>query len=402
MAGKFTDTKYASTVDNLVSSINSKIDNPYYKFNDKKGTKTNYYRQNVEMSTLDESSALNYEHVGNDSPFKFNLIQGLYLYGIERINVDYDVSDFGTEANAISGTAIVLPNTIEPRPGDFFEIDYLKEKGLLFKVNKVSIDTLDTGANIYQIDYQLELTGDAIDKINSQVGKKYKFIINNVGTDFKTVITEDEFELIDNIETIISELISYYNAFFFNDKLQTYIYMHNGYRMYDPYLIEFLSKNNILSYGDTYTYISHATTLEPMFPLNYSKTIFYQLENKDFNVDFESLVTADIIADPNSLFVTRLDEYYMIRYKDSSPLKTRLNVIDVNLLEGVRSRKYLDEYSNDVYNFIISFFKDEVSTRIGNVLEMLKHFDYDTNSNCFYCIPIVIFILQNYIKTIIS
>ena len=59
--GKFTDTKYTNTIDSLVNATKSKLNNPYYKFNDRKPTKVTYYAQNKEMSTLDEASGLKWK-----------------------------------------------------------------------------------------------------------------------------------------------------------------------------------------------------------------------------------------------------------------------------------------------------------------------------------------------------
>ena len=156
--GKFKDTKFINTVDNLVEATKSKLVNPYYIFSDRSPTKVTYYAQNVEKSTLDQASGLYMQHLGEQSPFLFNKINEFVLYGIEKISTEYDVGDFGTEANSISGEAIVLPNTIQPRPGDFFVINYIKEP-ILFKVNSVSPDTLDTGANFYRLEYGLEKSG---------------------------------------------------------------------------------------------------------------------------------------------------------------------------------------------------------------------------------------------------
>ena len=54
--GKFSDTRYVNTIDSLVNATKSKLENPYYQFADKKPTKVTYYSQNIEKSTLDESS----------------------------------------------------------------------------------------------------------------------------------------------------------------------------------------------------------------------------------------------------------------------------------------------------------------------------------------------------------
>jgi len=152
--GKFSDTKYISTIDKLVDTSKSKINNPYYIFSNEQPTRVVYYTQNIEKSTLDEASGLNGSNIGNDSPFKFNKIKDFIIYGIDSISTEYDVGDSGVEAGAIAGDAIILPNTITPRPGDYFKINYLKEKNL-FKINGVTPDTLDSGANIYKVEYSI-------------------------------------------------------------------------------------------------------------------------------------------------------------------------------------------------------------------------------------------------------
>ena len=181
--GKFSDTKYVSTIDNLVDSTKNKLNNPYYIFNDKKPTKVTYFAQDIEKSTLDEASGLYESNMGDGSPFKFNKIKDFIMYGLDRIAADYDLNDNGIESNPITGEAVILPNTITPRPGDYFHIGYIKEKNL-FIVNSVSIDTLDSGANIYKIEYALCAENRSIESIEKQVDDSFNFVVNNSGTDF--------------------------------------------------------------------------------------------------------------------------------------------------------------------------------------------------------------------------
>ena len=55
--GKFINTKYFDTQDKLVQMNNDLVQNPFYLFNDKKGTKVKaYYNINKEKSTLDPGS----------------------------------------------------------------------------------------------------------------------------------------------------------------------------------------------------------------------------------------------------------------------------------------------------------------------------------------------------------
>lgn len=402
MAGKFTNTQqYIQTVNSLVNTINDKLNNPYYKFTDKKPTVVTYYKINKERTTLDEASGLAYQSVGNVSPIKYNRINNFLLYGIERIVLDYNVEEHGLEASPITGTAIILPNTIEPLDGDFFLINQIKEKGLLFKVNKVTPDTLDNGSNIYQIDYQLEFT-EAQEAINKQVVKVYNFYANNIGTDFKTTFTEEEVILIEQYEALIDTYIQFYNALFFDDKLQTYVYMYNGFNVYDPYMIEFIIRNKLFQSGDSYTYVSHATALEPLFPIEYAKTIFYQLENTDMDIAFEDSAYLELITDPNSLFVTRIKEYYQVHYGKTPAFTSRVHLINPDFSNNMRLKIYSTSDLSYMENFIISLMNNKTDSYIGDLFSNCKNIDWEPSITLFYLIPMCIYALQKYINTLMS
>ena len=399
--GRFSDTKYVNTIDNLVSAAKDKINNPYYKFSDKKPTKVTYYTQNVEKSTLDEASGLYESHLGVSSPFKFNKIKDFILYGLDRINVEYDVGEFGTESNPISGNCIILPNTITPRVGDFFYISYVKEN-ILFKVNSVTSDTLDTGANIYSIEYMLEKIG-MIDTIDSQVEKTYRFIVDNVGTDFKAIIQDCDYELVNQLEALIENLITKFSSIFFNSRLDTFVFNHDGWNMYDPFMIEFLRRNKVLEFGEEFIYVTHATTTNKTFGMDYMKSIFHALENPSPECNFNTLVTADMIIDPNSLFAARLEEYYCIHHVDYTPYKIRIKLVDMDVIEHIRKNEmYHTDNKNEYYNLWIAYFNSNDSIINGDVLSLINKIDFMDNLSCFYALAISIYILERYTKKLIS
>lgn len=400
--GKFTDTKYVNTIDNLVDATKNKLNNPYYTFNNQSPTRVTYYSQNIESSTLDEASGLYEQHIGEMSPFKFNKIKDFIIYGIEKISTEYDVGDSGLEAGQINGSAIILPNTVNPKPGDFFSISYVKEN-ILFKVNGVTSDTLDNGANVYKIEYAAELT-NAIENIEKQVVKNFNFIASTIGTDFKSVLQDCDYNLISELESLVEELIIYFENIFFSSNLQTFVYNHDGWRMYDPFLIEFLIRNKVLSFGSKYIYVYHATAVNKTFGMDYSKTFFKALENagnKDINCS--TIATADLITDPNSLFATRMDYYYSVRYNDNTPFKTRFSTINQDVIDKIRSNE-LYEKGNDkeFYNLWISYFNNNKDFIKGNIIDLIKKIDYTDNLECFYALAISIFIIEKYIEMLLK
>lgn len=402
MAGKFINTKYTDTLNNLVSATNDKLNNPYYKFPDKKPTEVVYYSQNIEKSTLDEASGLYGAHLGNDSPFKFNKINKFILYGIERISTDYDIGDYGLEANTISGEAIVLPNTINPRPGDFFYIPYIKED-ILFKVTAVSPDTLDTGANIYKLEYTLDKT-NAKENINSQVVKEYTFLIDNFGTDYKTLMKSNEYDLAVIIDNLCSTLITYFRDIFFNEKLQTFVYSYSGYTFYDPYLIEFLMRNNVLTNSDEYIYVSHATTVHKTFSMDYMKTFFYALENGDNDLSkVKNTATSELIDDPNSLFAVRLSRYYKINYTPSTLMQSLIPIFDRDLFDHIQNNEmYEKDSENEFYNLWIAYMNGNYTYINEDYIKVLKNTDWCNGKDCFYVIAITIFIIERCMKSMMS
>lgn len=402
MAGKFTDTTYTNTVDSLVKATKDKFKNPYYVFSDQKPTKVTYYSQNIEKSTLDDGSGLYEAHLGNNSPFIFHKIKDFFIYGIDQVLAELEIGDYGEEVSDVSGEGIILPNTIEPRPGDFFAISYVKED-ILFKVTEVSFDTLDTEANIYKIGYTIGHM-ESISTIDAQVEKSFNFIVNNVGTDFKTVIQDCDYDLAKQLESIIENLITSFEDIFFDSRLQTFVYNHDGWLMYDPFMIEFFIRNNIMKYGNTYKFVSHATDTHKTFAMDYIKTFFYALENPNLkNLKYSTMAVADLITDPNSLFATRIDSYYSVKYKDTNMLKTRFETIDSDVLEHIESGKYY-ELGNprEFYNLWIAYFNNGKDFIKGNMIDTIISEDFKDNLSNFYTLGITIFILEKYISNLLT
>lgn len=397
--GTFKDTNYSKTIDSLVQATKDKLVNPYYAFSDKKPTKVIYYCQNLEKSTTDEASELYESHVGRSSPLKFNKIIDFYLYGIEKVITEFGLTENGIEANDITGECIVLPNTISPKPGDFFSIPYVKED-ILFKVNDVTPDTLSNGSNIYRVQYALELT-DKRDSIEAQVVKTFRFLTGNIGTDFKTVLEDCDYELGLKLESIIGELKTFMTNVFFDSKLQTFVFNHDGWHIYDPFMIEFLIRNKIL--GGT-TCVFHATALNKTFSMDYMKSFFYFLEHPEDGTErFRNEATADIISDPNSLFVTRLDDYYEIRVNDKTPYKTRLQLIDPDVVEHIRkNERYEQANPKEFYNLWIDYFNgSDVSINTATI-DLVRSIDVLDNLACFYSLPITIFVLEQFITKLLK
>lgn len=395
MAGKFLSTIQNNTMlDTLVAGAKSVINNPFYAYSDLKGTTTQYYNINTTKSTLDESTRDLYSELGENSPTRFNKIKNALIYGIEQISVNLNITDNGLESDDITGDAVVLPNTFIPYPGDFFTMSQL-DKPYLFIVTAVSPNTIDTGAVLYKISYTLQYTRqEELDMLEKQVVAEYTMIASNIGTNYSAVITSSTYDLVYQLEKYTTSLKNYYIMLFYNKKVQSFTYLRNGVmRVYDPYLIEFLIRNKILSGSKDYMYVSHQMFLPNTFGVIYDKTIFSALE--EGNIDRPITINGNLkyIDQSLSLLYAFPEDYYYMDYKVCNFKFHNINILDIDILERING----NDLSEDIItNIIIKYFNNSEIT--FEDLHSLKNIDYQENIELYYGIPIIIFCLEKIIQ----
>ena len=400
MPGRFTNTAYSETVNSLLGTMKDALKNNYYKYSDKQPTPVEYFHINKQASTLDEGSKLAYNNVGDNSPFWFNQIHNMLLYGIEQIQMQYSSEDFGIESAAIEGEAIALPNTIVPYPDDQFCITYLN-KQIVFKVTHVDPDTLEDGSNIYKL--QFRSSTSTVENLLKQVIEEYTFVVENVGTEMNPLIKSSTVSFLNKLDEAVLTLKQFYKSIFYSKRVQTFVFSYTNNLFYDPYLIEFLRKNKILDNSGEYIYIQHQTTLSPLFAANYSKTFFSYLERRKIS-GIESCTVygaGRLIEDKFSIFINRLEDYWEIYY-DYPVGYEFLHLIPCFTETFVNhiAAGHLLEQDDLFYNIIIKYLH-EVDFNV-NDLKILETIPYENCPKLYYAIPCLIYCLESYIKQLSS
>lgn len=395
MAGKFINTSNQEIFSNIINTTKSILNNPFYMFSDKKGSECTYYNINTTKTTLDEATRANYSELGENSPIRFNKVNNFLLYGVTKIDFSYDVSDIGLEADPITGEAVILPNTIVPYPGDYFLLTQIS-KPYLFKVTSVNQNLLDDESIMYKINYTLMYTKTT--PIDTQVVKEFKTIAGNIGTNFACIIESDEYSLIESIEAYTQKLKEYFYMIFYDVKIQSFSYrLTDNSKVYDPYLIEFLKRNKILKGLDKYVNVSQQMYLDNLFGVIYDRTIFSALETKKYKPKKTVHTGVALLCNQSlSLLYAYMEDYYYIDYR---------NVQDMRMLYAMRIFGDIDidkviscgcDTSNILINIISKYFNDiDISLE---ELEDLKDIDYFENYELYYCIPMVIYCLEQKIQ----
>ena len=399
--GNFINTNYNKTIDNLVEGAKSRLNNPFYIYGDRKPTIVTYYNINHNASTLDKGTSTLYDDIGQNSSLRFNKIENFHLYGIEKINVNLDVGEYGLES-PIEGEALILPNTIVPVPGDMFIINHVIDKPYIFMVTGIGIDTLYTGANFYKISYKLTRTDmDALTSLETvQTIKRFTYKAGNVGTTLTPLIESNQAELIDKIEDNIDTLLNYYMNLFYKNSVQNFILEYQHMYLYDPYLIEFMIRNKLFALsGNNYFHVEQAVYIGDTFALEYDHSIFKDIEIKKSNMRLNSVYPVPV-DDPNSLLVDRLESYYKlsnkVMYKDYD---NPINWLDMDLLDRVINNELYDEDSNLYYrNLLILYMNNKEFDVTDKLMNSIMDIEFNYTKELFYMIPILVFILKSYVN----
>lgn len=402
----FINTEHKQTIDSLTQGFKDKMKNPYYLFNDKSPSTVTYYTINKEMSTLDQGLKTVDSNIGSNSPLRFNKINNFFLYGIERIELSLNMDEFGLSSDSITGEALVLPGTIVPVPGEYFIIHHLNND-YLFKVISMNKDTLESGANFYKLEYKYDdINNNNIDKY---VIDQYETIVNNVGTDFKMIVKSTDYKLVDLLEKVNEQFKEYFNVIFYKDRVDSFILYHNGTYLYDPCLTEFLIRNDIL-HGNTYKYVTQQLSLPSTFVLEYDKSIFRAIELKDYEKLEKSQIFISIenINQPLSLLTMRREKYYKIQYQPSPmvPITVKMEqgtrpyplipIIETDILPNIRN----EVYTNTIEDIIVKFFNDKPIS--SDDIDILENIQYENSMYLFYRMPLIIYILNTYIKQMLK
>lgn len=410
--GKFINTTYQNAVDSITNMNKDLISNPFYLFNNNKPTKVTYYNICLDKSTLDPGSELAYTNIGDKSPLRFNVVHDMYIYQFPRIEVNLENGDFGQESSPIEGESYILPNTIKPMEGDYFEVEHIKDRKWLFRINSVDLDTLDNDNNVWKINWSLD-RGDNREILKNVVND-FEYVISPEGTNTKAVVELSDYQFALELDNFTSSLREYFKDLFYDEHVQTFTYKwYNESIMVDPFSIEFIQRNDLLSDSENqYWYVKQQVVLPKTFAIDYNRSIFMAFEkhDKDCIMNYQYQSQADYIDDAISIFATRYEPYFALNYKtyyfDTNTPTTPKGIIPVlsedlilHIATGELYTKEDDE--KKLYlNTIIKWFKNDKITKED--ICHIKCIDLNTTEEIYYHLLFLIFVLDQYTKQLLN
>lgn len=283
-------------LNNNIFKFEDRMNSQYSRFLDRTPTYVTYYNISNVNSTVDNGFESVEQLLGDNSPIRFNKVENFPIYGIDQIVLDLADDEEGLTTD-YDGDAVILPNTVKPLPGDFFVINHLSIK-VQFMVTDIKYDTIKSN-NFYKISYTLKSVSEP-KQIEKQVSDKFKCIVDNIGTEEKCLIKEDEYYLLRDLVNEYERLAETFKLFFYNEKYNLFMTTESGIIFYDPYMTIFLKNNKIFSSKDNYKTL-HPEIIGPLNILNiqYNSSIYRSLElGKELNNQFYMLVQPTDMTSP--------------------------------------------------------------------------------------------------------
>ena len=392
------------------------LKNPFYLFNDRKGTPVDYYNIDNYQTTLDNGLKITYDNYEDESSLRFSLIHDFYIYGVERVALSLENGEFGVSSSEITGEAVILPDTITPYPGDRFVINMVEQK-FLFIVTSVNLDTFDNKSNYWKIEYIL----DHISKTPSDalVVKEYNFVSGNIGTQFSPVLLTSKWNICKILDDTAVALKKLFKGLYFNEKVQTYTFVYlyrvcqnsmNSDFFYDPYMIEFCIKHKILAnMGEKYDFIDHKTNLRPEFGIKYTRSIWKVIERRDKKElpACKHSSAALYIEDPGTIFGSRYEDYFELTYSDPDPVAElfapSIDIIDQQVIGHILENQLFDPDSKfGKYNLLVKYFNFHNDITIEDIIPLERIMETENNMENYFLLPMIIYVIEFYIKNMMA
>lgn len=409
-------------VNNNIFKYEDKLNSAYTRFLDRTPTYVTYYNINTVESTVDLGFANVEKIVGNSSPIKYNEVKNLPVYGMETIQLDIEEGEEGLTSSYDGGELIILPDTIKPYQDDFFILDH-KGYQFLFRVTGVYYDTIKSN-NFYKVTFSVKyVTEEDSKKIIEQVTNKYTCVVDNIGTEDKCIIEDDDYHLLTRMKDLYNQIAERYKLFYYKKKFNSFLFIdpNNNICIYDRYITNFIQKHGLLYDNESHrtVYLNNEDD-DGGFMIEYDTSIYKAYELRKTN---RIPINKFNISDINNIYSVfkyyRSNKVKSVRFKQgikdylpASLIKAMVTgdipeITDKggHVMTNIIDPTYpLDDYTFDeADNIIVKYMHDKIDSIHNINFDALEEFTY------FYAswtnlikVPLLLYAMKGYYKLFIK
>lgn len=318
---RFIDTPNERTlVNKYVDSYMNGV-NQYAKYIDSTPSFATYYSRDVDTSTENPGLGQVKEIVGVDSPLRYNKIKNFPLYGVEEVNPSINADGISGINVDIENTAVILPDTIIPKPDDLFVLNYdenTDKNSAVYRITGVDINAVDSNT-YYQISY-VSTPYDYNILNKRQVVDDYRFVYGNTGSKYENILLEDRYIEVASLE---QQFVRYMNFlldnFYDEDRNMVYFKDKDGNHIFMDEVHDFLNNHKLLIESRTFIRNIYLPNMDPKSNYRKNASHFYNIiegrkklyTNRGIGAFSPSLEKIDKLK--NKLFIQFPEDFYKVK-----------------------------------------------------------------------------------------
>lgn len=366
-----------------------------------------YLNSNNIRSTTDNGTGSVDSLIGDNSPLRYNKIEKLPVYGMLRnflvdLQENEGMIDMGMELDELT----VPPNTIIPTTYDYIIYrfgDHL-ERIVIFRVTAVKKSSIKSHSfEQFSVKLQdIDSFGD-VEKLEKQVVKTFNAKLENIGTNEKCILEEEQYKYSNRINKLIKSLVESYVDVFYKERYRSLVFageLEQGYISYDPWVTHFCITNRILESDKKFVVLANLDQ-DDRSRQKYNKTFYHALELKSMKKYREMLFTpvtfSKFTSNPFAYYGE--DIAFKIDIYEEEEINYPRNIYtDFNFIKNIANNKGESISFSIIENIIIRFFNEEslVNTILESELNELENITLDCDNFYFRVIPMLIYVLTTY------
>lgn len=393
--------KVRNISNNAAKLHNDRMFSPHSRFLEGGPTFITYYKNSTEESTSSMGTNTVYAEIGKNSPFRRRKINGMVVYKFMQLTHSLQYTEeTGYEAN-IDSTCLFLPETVIPVAGDMFTVEYMSDV-LIFRVDDAQPGIVDSNSYI-EVSYSLYRSDkESLAELEETVVATDELIFDNIGTEFKSVISTEDYNNAYDLEQLYKRLLGYYKDEFYLNHINCIVDTHSETRLYNKYLVEFFKRHKLFEEADYMIILTEEVEKEKNFRRVYDNSIYGVIKSRNYkDLKYNHCVLSTNTYYNFSILNTYKKKYYSMEltelFKDTG-VDISMDTIPKELYNAIISEPIDPEFSLDtdisINSIIYSFIKNKDYVIGRKEIEYLRDIYLDENNYMYSLFPLILYIVR--------
>lgn len=385
-----------NTLDTIKKNSERLRKSPAVKYTNRTPIYCTFYNVDINESTIGEGTDDIRDDIGENSPLKFNKINDCVMFGLDEWSKNKEDDEYAGMKIERENVSVIPLGTFKPIVNSFFKLD-IDDEVFLYKVTSVEKTILQNTSN-YKITYESAFSDSdpEFNLIEDQVIKEFTFLYDNIGTEYKVLIENNEIIELEELNTFTQKLNNIFYSSYYDQKTNCIFYKDNGNLTYFPLLIEFLINSNTIYdiKDDCKIILTHEFSRVNNFDVKFSNSFYLKIINRETPTENDMKFTIRYLTDNDLEFnFTSLKIYYnyefIILEKNDRLFEMHEELGEVDLYEfNIPASDSTDNIDIFLYNYIDT---GEIDTSLLDL-----QYIYNNPSVEYMCkLPLVILLCRN-------